>query len=200
MTLSEIEPRPKFLSLLLEEMKADYEARGLIALTPFWFMLFVGGGIVVAFRLPGSFWSEANQGTAATVFGAVLTFNGLLLALSWSAFSRIHEVICQPDFSEYLRTKGLLKRYIFFIDWIHSAQVAAAVVTSGALIAIFSDEFLLETQRVFLGCTLGITAYALKQGGGAVSLMHDVIWYHAIFEGQQRSQQGGNVTSLGRNR
>jgi len=187
--------RPRFISLLLEDIGDDVKSRGLFALVPAWEIAFVGAGVIAAMFMAGEFWDPKQWGVATTVYGTLLTVNGLMLALSWSAFGRIQSSICEPEFSLWLRERDLLNGYFLLIDWIHYAQVTALVVATVGLLSLFYDRLLPITDRVLFGATLGCSAYALRQGLSAVTLMHDVVWAHSLFEGE-RVLRGGNVTQM----
>lgn len=187
--------RPRFLSSFLGEMKEDFEARGLQAVLPLWFSGFIAFGECLSCAMSSALWKSENWGTAATFYGAILTLDAILLAFSWGAFSRIQETICAPGFSVYLRSKGLTQGYIFYIDFIHYAQIAAASVAMLALVLYFVSDIPLIWERIALGASLGLSAYAIKQAMGAVQMMHDIVWYHSIYE-QHQDQLGSNVSAF----
>lgn len=192
-----IEARPKFLSLLLDDIKEDYEQRGLLAFVPVKALACLGVAMAAAFQMPKSYWGDATHGldVAATVGAAILTFNALVLGLSWSAFSRIQESICARDFSSWLRKQGLLTGYFFLIDWIHGAQVLAAGISGLGLVSILYSSIPLIGHRIILSVILGASAYALLEATAAVRMMQDVIWYRSIFD-EERIRSDDNVTQF----
>jgi TRAP-type uncharacterized transport system fused permease subunit len=52
----------------------------------------------VAYFMPASFWSEGKRELALAVFSGLLVFNGLILTLGWTAFSRIYDVLLRAEF------------------------------------------------------------------------------------------------------
>lgn len=188
-----LERRPRFLSLLLGEIREDVDRDGVRALIPWWMISFAALGAVAAWRTPADFFADWSWSVSVTFYGALLTFNGLLLALSWQAFSRIQSSICSPGFSSFLRQKNLLSGYLFFIDYIHLAQVFAVVASALGLAAILITDLPILVQRVLFGAALGTSAYAVKQAFGAVRLMHDLVWYHAAYD-EAAAEASGNIT------
>ena len=109
--------RPDFLASFFSALAERAEAGSL------WKMLAVpviAGAIsgAAAYYMPAEFWSDQRWDVSATVYTGVLTVNGLILALSWSAFSRIYESISAPKFSAFLRKHGLLNKCIVTVSLI----------------------------------------------------------------------------------
>jgi len=194
MTDQKIEERPRFLSLLLEELRNDVETRGIIALAPLWLVGFVAVAAWVSGRVPDAFFADAHWDISTAVYAGALAFNGLLLALSWQAFARIQASICSPGFSSFLRRKKLTAGYLFWIDYVQLTQMAAACVSAVGLVSILLDVSWVYFDRVVFALTFGLSFYAVKNAMDAMRLMHDLVWSHAEYDQMQHDAEAANVT------
>src|SRR5439155_25780180 len=106
-------------------------------LVPVWFVgsLVVGG--LLAYRLPDSLWAADVPEIGVVLMGSVLTFNGIVMALSWSAFAKIYEIIGAGAFCAHLRKHHLLNHYLMFVGWCQGAQVAAITCTAYGLLSFW---------------------------------------------------------------
>src|SRR5579862_5535855 len=114
--------RPKFLPSFLEAIKQESELTGWRAVVPY---VAVSCAILcsaVALYLPKAFWSEPKQEIATIVYSGILTFDGLILALGWAAFSRIYDVLLRGEFGQYLMRNNLLNGYILHVTFMHIIQ------------------------------------------------------------------------------
>ncbi len=179
--------RPPFLQSLLEAWQLSLAEGGWRALLPTHILACAAAGGAVAYYMPASFWATANQSTALTALGAILTFNGLILALCWSAFSKIYEIIGSGSFCAFLRAKKLLSQYFVAVEYTHLTQIAAILT---AMLAIATDllPFTTLSARIALGVSISCTLYAVKQSYSASTTMHDLIWQKGTFETAPRQQ------------
>jgi hypothetical protein len=123
----------------------------------------------------------------------ILTLNGLLLALAWTAFSRIYESVLAPKFSSYLRTNDLLSDYMFQIGYAHRAQLVA-VLSSFFGLTIVSVDPIPGIHRLIFTIVVGTAAYAMKEACGAVTVMNELVWYKSVFD--NNSESSNNVRPL----
>lgn len=112
----------------------------------------------------------------------------MLLTLAWNAFAKIFENICAPKFSTYLRENGLFKVYLYQISYVHAAQIVAVLVSAAALLSLAIANppgGLLEWMFIL---TVASSGYALWEAIGAVTVLHDLIWYRSIFDAHHELQ------------
>jgi hypothetical protein len=83
--------------------------------------------------MPKEFWPQRRD-NATVVYAAILTMNGIILALSWGAFAKIYETISAPNFSTFLKEHGALDKFLFFVAYVHLAQLLALIASAGGLI------------------------------------------------------------------
>jgi hypothetical protein len=121
------------------------------------------------------FWADASWGVSATVFGGVLAFNAILLAVGWSAFAKIYDVISAPDFSAFLKRHNILDVHLMFVTGIHFALAAAALISFAALIGLLLPLPLLVDQILF-GLTVATSVNGIVEAFRATGLMNDLIW------------------------
>jgi hypothetical protein len=177
--------RHPFLKSWLRDLSESLDD-GWYNIIPSWLLLFILIGGVVAYFMSDSFWT-LRRDNATVVYAAILTMNGIILALSWSAFANIYESIGAPKFSTFLEEQGALEKFLFFVSYAHVSQIVALSASAIALISTQFEEFDLRWQRLALAMTIGFGIYAIKQAAGSVIVMHDLIRYRAIFDADRPS-------------
>lgn len=187
--------------MFLDDLKDDLKSNGALALVPTWVLAFGTISFGVAWTIPDTFWNSATDAISArlALYAAVLTLNGLLLALSWNSFSKIYESACAPGFSGYLREKGLLNTYFFFVDFIHLAQIVALAVSgAGLILSLYPQDTWtpLWLHRAAFAATITTCLYALRYAVGSVKLMQDLVLARLTYDDHSARKNGGNVTPL----
>jgi hypothetical protein len=199
----EIEKRPTFVDSWLTDIREDYRRYGRRKLVPWWALGSIAIGVAVSLLVPKEhFWEKPE--VSVVFFTAMVTINGLLLALSWGSFAKIYEIAAEPKLASYLRRHDLLRGIIFQVDYIHIAQVVALSSSAIALLlcvinhlphAVSSMLPLLTMQKVSFAGAIASSIYALRYALGAVRIMQDLIWYSTYFlddtERQIRVHEGG---------
>lgn len=196
--MTEAIERPKFLRSFFEALadRADHKTllRG--------FAVPASVAIIAAaaaYALPSAFWADENWSVATTVYTGLLTFNGLILALSWSAFSKIYEIVSAPKFASFLRRNKLLGKYIVTVTFIHGLQLLAVVASAVGLFVVLVDVIWPWLDRAILGVMLFFSIYAIQQAAASVTIMHDLVWYKAAFDEHHEAGGGDNVVGMNRN-
>lgn len=150
----------------------------------FFVVPFVATTVAVAatYFIPNTFWSNEKQEVAVAFYTGILTVNGLILALSWSAFSRIHEIICEPAFCAFLRRNKLLNNYITNISFVHALQIAAILFSAIPLVVILIDVPYLMVDQLLFGLMVAISIVAVKEAANIVGVMNDLLWQKSYFD------------------
>lgn len=191
--------RPGFLAAYFGAMTDRANAEGWSALIPVWLLVSGCVGCFAVYFLPDDLWSTQNWQTIIAVYAALITMNGLLLALSWSAFSRIHDLmISSVDFAIFLRQAKLFEKYLFYIDWIQASQLLALIVSAASMFSSISTGMPIIAHRVVLGCSVAFSFYAIRFAANAVTVMHDLVWQRSIFE-EQEAEERSKIVSFGKN-
>jgi len=135
----------------------------------------------LAWSLPANFWDGSKPEVPIALMAGLLTFDGLTLALSWSSFAKILEIIGGGPFCAFLRRNRLLSRYLAVIGYVHVSQVMAITATS---FAMFSPALMLEAwaMKLTFAASVACSIYAVRQGVAASSLMQDLVWQKATFD------------------
>ena len=188
--------RPSFLTSYFGAMKDRADSEGWRALIPVWIIISASLGYLAAYVLPDDLWlKDTNWQTIIAIYAALITMNGLLLALSWSAFSRIHEVmVSSADFAVFLRQAKLFDKYLFYIDWIQGAQLVALIVSGAAMFSSIVNGMPLIGHRLALAMSVGSSIYAIRFAANAVTVMHDLVWQRAVFDEQEATERAKIVT------
>jgi hypothetical protein len=191
--------RPRFLASYFEVMKERAAAEGWRAVLPYWVLIGATTGAVIVHFLPAELWSDKqNWAVVIAIYAAMVVINGLLLALSWSAFARVHELlVSSAEFAVFLRRAKLFNSYLFYIDWVHAAQLLALVVSAGAMFSSLIQQIPLLGHRMIMVACIASSIYAIRYAVNAVTMMHDLVWQRAIFE-EQEIANSGKVVSLSR--
>lgn len=175
--------RPSFIECWFDDTKASGKNRGwFVTLVPWTVGSCAALSAAASYFTPVTFFFPSNWDVSATVLTGLLAFNALTLALAWGAIGRIYESVSQPGFSSYLRAGGVLATYLFYISYIHLTQVTAALVSLVTLVVLFMPVPLLCHQILF-GMTLATTLYALRWALGAVTVVQDLSWHFATYDG-----------------
>lgn len=189
--------RPKFLPSFIGAIQEEAESHGWSAVFPFVLLSCAVTAGVIACIAPAEFWSEAKRELSVAVYVGLLTFNGLILALGWTAFGRIYDVLLRGDFGKYLMRNNLLNNYILQITYMHIFQIGAVITSAVGLIAVLLDAIPLVVSRILFGTALLFTMYAIKQAIDAVTAMNDLVWQSAFYE-SNRPGSGSNVVPVRR--
>jgi hypothetical protein len=190
-------PKPEkhqFLKSWLQDL-SDGLDDGWYNIIPFWLITFLVIGLAVAYLMPDSFWTTRRD-NATAVYAAILTMNGIILALTWSAFAKIYENIGAPKFSAFLQKHGALEKFLFFVSYTHVSQMIALSVSAITLIITQFEGISLWWQRSAMVATIGVGVYAIKQAAGSVTVMHDLIRYRAIFDADSTPPNSGTVRMI----
>jgi hypothetical protein len=105
--------RPKFLASYFDAMKERAHTKGWRGVIPIWLIVGFAAGGAASTCLPDALWTEQNNWQViVALYAANVTINGLLLALSWGAFSRIHGLlVSSSEFAIFLRRAKLFSGY-----------------------------------------------------------------------------------------
>jgi hypothetical protein len=185
--------RPKFLSSYFKLLSKEAERSGWLSIIPYALVASSVLGAIAAYFIPQSFWADDQWQVSIAVYGAFLTFNGLLLALGWNAFSRMYEILFRGDFGAYLGKNNLLNDYLTHITYINVVQVIAVILsTAGMVLCLFEDVSPIY-DRIALGASVAVMVYALKQTLDSLTAMNDLAWQSAYFEINRPRDANGNV-------
>jgi hypothetical protein len=184
--------RPKFLASYFDAMKDRARTEGWTAIIPVWAVVGACAGVVAVIRLPRELWTEPqNWQVIIAIYAAMLTINGLLLALSWGAFARVHELlVSSAEFAVFLRRAKLFNGYLFYVDWVQATQLLALVVSAAAMFSSLVQLIPPLGHRIILAVTIASSVYAVRNAVNAVTVMHDLVWQRAIFEEQELANKG----------
>lgn len=177
--------RPKFPETFAKALRISAKVRGAWAYVPHWLIACMAVGAFAAYKVPAGFWADTGWGTLATVYSGILTFDGLLLAVGWSAFSRVYEIIGSPAYSSFMRRNDILDVHLVAIDLVLICLTVSAVLAGAGLILTLCPAPVVIDSIVFAGM-IGSALYSLIQTRRASGMMHDLIWERAEQEGSER--------------
>jgi hypothetical protein len=140
-------------------------------LIPYWIIISAMLGALAARYLPPEFWSWERIDAAVGAMSGLLTFNGIVLALCWSAFGKVYEIVGAGAFCTHLS----------FVRWCHLAQVLAIMFTAFALASLWMPLDL-WFKKAAVGAAIGFSIYAVRQGYATSEVMQDLIWRKSEFD------------------
>lgn len=176
--------RPTFLKSLLDSWQLSLSLGRERDLFPIWILAAIGLGWSLVHFVPSSFWGEEQRSNVVSILSAMVTFNGIILALCWSAFGKVYEIIGATAFAAHLRKHNLLNHYLVFVGYCHFAQVAAISLTGFAIFTLWLPFEGWFVKSVFAGA-IAATAYAVRQGVATSTVMQDLIWQKSLFDSSQ---------------
>lgn len=161
-------------------MSADH--RGWLAFIPYVFLSCALLGVVAGWSVPKSFWTDDNQDVSTTVFGGILAFNGLLLAVGATAFGKIYEIISGAVIGPTLKKHGLIDEHLAYVDLNQIVLVLAAISSLSGLVTVLLPAQLWLDRAIFSGA-ICFSAYALIGTLSATRMMHELIWEQTHADG-----------------
>lgn len=171
-------PRPALSKSFANALSYAVEQRGWRAFIPYIFGACIGLGAFGAWSVPGEFWADTKWDVSATVYGGVLAFNAILLAVGGNAFGKIYELITGPRLGPILKKHGLLDEHLAFIDLNQIVLVAAALASLAGLITVLLPAQL-WVDRALLAGSFSLSAYSLMRTFDSTRMMHELIWEQA---------------------
>lgn len=173
-----MDKRPTLAESIAASVQAEAEDKGFWAFVPYHLIACIAVGAVIGWLMPAEFWSDAKWDVSTAVFGGLLAFNGILLALGWFAFSKIYEIISNNSLGKRLTQHGLLGVHLSFIDYNHIVFVTSALLTGCCLFFVLL-EVPIWADRIALGGALSLTMYSLVKAISATSTMNELVWEQA---------------------
>lgn len=192
--------RPSIAEATAKSVHQDAARRGVIAFVPYWFILCIFVGGLVAELLPTTFFANEKWDVSTAVYAGMLSFNALLMSLGWLSFSKIQEILLSKNLGEILRKHDLLGIHLAFIDLTHLFLIVSCCLSGAGLVAIPASLPLVADQILF-GAAVGFTIYALIRAYSATGMANALLWEQAHLDGaageppQLRALEGGNGKS-----
>lgn len=175
--------RPSFLKSLLDSWQLSLAQGRASDLIPYWILASCGLGAAAAMNLPANFWDGSKLDIQVSLLSGLLTFNGIILALCWSAFGKVYEIVGAGAFCKHLRKHNLLSHYLVFVGYCHLVQVLAISCTAFALFAVWLP-LPMWFVKITIAASVSSTAYAVRQGVATSTVMQDLIWAKSEFDAE----------------
>ncbi|MBR0551794.1 hypothetical protein [Stakelama marina] len=188
--MDEIPSRPSLAQTFAKALQISAKKRGYRAFIPVRMILTLAVGIGVSRFVPDTAWRSDNLGAMATLYGGILAFNALLLAVGWNAFSRIYDAISEEEFSEFLKRYNMFDLHIMFISLVHITLASAAIMSFAGLISLLLPIGA-EISKWILAIILFLSVYSLTEAMRATTMMNDLVWDKA-----HATKGSGNVHNL----
>lgn len=174
-------PKPKLSQNFADGLAIAAKNRGWHAYIPYALLTCLILGLILAYFIPEKLWNETDTSNGLTVYGGLLAFNSLLLAIGWSTFAKLYELIGSGPFSKFLKRNGILKYHILFVEISQFTLVFSSVISGFGMFSILLP-FSLITDRLILATAVGFSLYALVKCIQCTQAMHDILWEAAEFD------------------
>jgi hypothetical protein len=172
--------RPSFSISLAKGLSIAAKHRGWKAYIPIWIIISLAVGIVLANKAPTKIWNK-DYATGIAIYSGLLTFNGILMAVGWTSFAKIYEVIGRGEFGKFLRRNDALDMHLLYID-IAQYSLLSATLTSAIALIVTPMPVIDLINRFFLAGSIASTIYALIKCASVNRAIHDLIWDSSSFE------------------
>lgn len=172
--------RPSFPVSLASGLKIAARRRGWAAYVPCWILACLFVGAVTGYVAPSKIWNK-DYSTGISIYSGLLTFNGILMAVGWSSFSKIYEIIGKGGFGDFLRRNDLLEMHILYVDLAQFSLVFSTFTCAAAMV-LTAMPVIDVLNRVALTLSVGATLYAIVKCVGLTQAMHDLIWESTIHD------------------
>lgn len=173
-----MEPRPSLAESIAVSLKPRAKRVGLLAYIPYIFIGCVAAGAAAGWFLPDDFWKDDKWDVSTAVYGGLLAFNGLMLALGWFAFAKMYEIISTGPMADALRRHGLLGVHLSFIDLSHFFLIFSACASGFGLVTVLIG-LPVWADRIVFALAIAGTTYSLVKAVDATRTVSALVWEQA---------------------
>lgn len=184
--------RPKFMELLLTTMIDDYRDIGWRAFAPSVMLVCAAVAVLVSLLIPNPFGIKKE---ITTILAAILTAQGIILAISLSSGQQIYSSISTVGFSSFLRKEGILNHYLICIVIMEITGIISILVlltSIGILLFEVPENYL----RASVGISLFTFLYSIRWIAGGSLMVRDLIYYRSLFDEAQQNSGDHQIVSL----
>ena len=173
---------PKFIGLLLRSIDQDYVAGGIKRLVPYILTVCFVIGFTIAFNIPDS----TTPDTVVKFLAALITAQGIILAMTMQTAGTILTNISQGEFSAYLKSQGLIGYYMVLVQWIQYIHLFSLLMLIGSLVAwLFDGQFTHAVFNTVFAIALSLFMYALSWSWRMTTAIKDLIYHRSEFQYDQ---------------
>lgn len=157
----------------------DFRREGPIAFVPWRILLSIAICSICGLFLPVN--DPKLLSNLITLYAALITAEGIILAMMVASFQSLLSNISSPGFSAFLKTHGLLPYYLYFIQFYQVSGIVSLVTTAGACVLLLVDP---DGWVVWVGfsLSLGFFLYSAYQAYGCSILIRDVTFWRGEFD------------------
>lgn len=184
---------PSFVELFIRLCKEDIASRHYGEVIPWCLALCLVIGFVVGNVVSMQIWRD--KANLVTIFSALVTAQGVLLALSLNSVQQVFLTISSGSFSKWLKSNTLLDGYIFLIRFQQLINVLSLVFLVFALFFIYLYDncvpfldfpFVLvrfnDVVCFVVSLASGVFLYSLKQTADSFRMASDLTYFKAEYE------------------
>lgn len=185
---------PKLYALLIELWRDDKKNKRWCHVFPWLLILCFAIGFFVAsvITIP----LARDKANLVAVYAALVTAQGILLALSISSVQQVYLSISTGEFSVFLQDNGLLKGYMFFILYQQAVEISSLIVLIFSLFTVYVSDNINRTYEhvigylggkdsfviCVIGVSIGIFLYSIKQTYDSFTMAQHLVHYKSCFE------------------
>ena len=178
-----------FIGIFLRTLSDEYQDKGLKAFNPWVLTLCLATGVALGYFMPIV---DDFAGNIAILLAAMLTAQGIVLAISLSSGQQIFASITAPGFSSFLRQHNVLDDYLICIAIMEYTGIISIVVILAA-----AGLFLFQVPEVYLriaaGASLSAFLYSVRWLAGGSVMVRDLIYYRSVFDELQQQSPDSPV-------
>jgi hypothetical protein len=162
-------------------MSAAVKNRGWRAYVPVSFFVALSLSIGSFFLIPKTFWDRGNIGNCIMVYAGLLTFSGILLAVGWSSFSKVFEVLGRGNMSRMLKEMDVLDVHFMYVSLTNFILSLFAIICAVGLISLTITKPTIFDQLI-LSTMTGIGFLAIAATFNMNSFLQGLIWDEIYYE------------------
>lgn len=183
--------KPDFISLFLDSLKTDYSLGGIRYLIPYMFLGCIGIGFFIGFFIFPKI--SEDKISFFPMLAALVTAQGILVALSMQSSSIILNNISQGGFSIFLKERGLLTYYMLLIQLIQLINVTSLILLLIAGFSYFIKDSYFIYFQIVLSLAFGFLLYAIRWTWGTTVILRDLIYYRNMFDHLKEKEAEGVI-------
>jgi hypothetical protein len=171
---------PDFIRLFLDAIRLDYDTGGVKKLIPYLLIGCFLVGALIVYLIP----ENKPIANIFTLVAALITAQGIILAMSMQTSGIILNNISQGEFCSFLRRNQLLGYYMLLVQLIQMINIISLISLLATAVVIMVELKIIFFKIIF-ATAIGFFLYAVRWAWGTTTIVRDLIHYRSIFEQSQ---------------
>ena len=180
--MSDVPSMPSLSVTYIKALSAAVQNRGWLAYIPFSFLSAAGAALCSFFLVPKSFWGATAIGNSIMIYAGILTFSGILLAVGWSSFAKVYEILGRGNLSRMLKNQNLLDVHFMYVSIANFMLTVFVVICAIGLLSLTVTKPVLLDQ-IILASICGSGILAITATFNISKFLQQLIWDEIYYQG-----------------